>query len=239
MSHTTQRAQGYVVSDLHIFGCASLYQRKLPELYESVSQHTTVVLNGDTFDFKRSHYRSSSETTKHALAWLSDLLSRVPQTTLHYIVGNHDCQNALVEGISQLAAANPNLRLYQSHLRLGTNFFLHGDILDITHASDDLSLLRQRYATIEPSITSKLFAHLVSYSGLNKVEYLRHTKQALTARIMSYMREHHPQELNGIRALYFGHTHVPFTGFVSDGIAFHNTGSLIRGLQWLPLRFSL
>lgn len=239
MSPPQQQAQGYVVSDLHIFGCSSLFRSNLPEFYQSVSQHAAVVLNGDTFDFKRSIYRSSSETVGHALAWLADLVSRAPQTTFHYIVGNHDCQGALLEGITRLATTTTNLRLYASHVRIGTNLFLHGDILDISHTNDDLLSLRQRYASMEPSAASKLFAHLVTYTGLNKVEYLRHNKHSLALRIIRYLQAHCPEELGGIRAIYFGHTHVPFSDFTCDGITFHNTGSLIRGLRWLPLQFPL
>ena len=41
------------------------------------------------------------------------------------------------------------------------------------------------------------------------------------------------------RDCYFGHTHLPFTGYEHEGIVFHNTGSAIRGMSFRPLFFRL
>jgi UDP-2,3-diacylglucosamine pyrophosphatase LpxH len=231
------QTNGYVVSDLHIFGCSSLYEHHLPSFYQAVSQHSTIVLNGDTFDYKRSKYQTASETTTHALRWLTELLERSPHATFHYVVGNHDCQIELLESISNLTHSRGTIHLHQSHVRLGSNLFLHGDVLDLASPNQSITDLRQRYSTMEPSMLSKVFAQAVTYLRLNAIEYVRHSSQSLAQRILDYLQATYPDELQGVRAIYFGHTHVPVNGFKLDGIEFYNTGSLIRGLRWKPLEF--
>jgi len=237
MGVPSQQKNGYVVSDLHMFGCSSLYRRHLPEFYNSVSRHSTVVLNGDTFDFKRSNFRSAADTTAHALNWLTDLVERSPHTIFHYLVGNHDCQNSLISGIAKLTQTHGNIQLHHFHVRLGTNLFLHGDVLDLPDSSTDIAALRQRYSAIEPSMSSKLFAEVVTRLRLNMVEYIRHNTQSVADRITRHLQSACPGELDGVRAIYFGHTHVPIKGFEWRGLTFYNTGSLIRGLRWMPLEF--
>jgi UDP-2,3-diacylglucosamine hydrolase len=239
MQAPSPHGNGYVVSDLHIFGCSSLYERNLPAFYQSVMHHSMIVLNGDTFDYKRSIYRTASETTTRALDWISGLLERAPHATFHYIVGNHDCQSGLLDGIAKLSDSVGRIDLHRSHLRLGTNLFLHGDVLDLTDPGESISELRQRYSTVEPSLLSKIFAHMVTHLRLNSVEYLRHTPRLDAQRILRHLQSAHDPDLQGIRSIYFGHTHVPVSDFTLDGIKFFNTGSLIRGLRWQPLEFTV
>jgi UDP-2,3-diacylglucosamine pyrophosphatase LpxH len=238
MQAPSQQKNGYVVSDLHIFGCSSLYERNLPSFYQSVLQHSIIVLNGDTFDYKRSIYQTASETTAHALSWLSDLLERSPHATFHYVVGNHDCQSGLLDGISRLADSTGAIQLHQSHVRLGSNLFLHGDVLDLVDPNQSIEERRLRYSTVEPSRLSKIFAHTVTHLRLNAVEYVRHSSQSVSQRILRHIQSSYPNDLHGVRAIYFGHTHVPMSDCKLDGIEFYNTGSFIRGLRWSPLEFA-
>jgi UDP-2,3-diacylglucosamine pyrophosphatase LpxH len=239
MNAVSKQVYGYVVSDLHIFGCSSLYKHYLPDFYRAVSEHPVIVLNGDTFDFKRSCYRSAAETTTHALRWVDELIERWPNTTFYYLVGNHDCQRSLVDGILALSRTRGNISLHYSRVRVGTNLFLHGDALDLTTPSSSLDSIRHRYSTAEPSVASKIFAEIVTRLRFNAVEYVRHNTQSDVERIMRHLKSTCPEELDNIRTVYFGHTHVPFKDFEWEGITFNNTGSLIRGLRWMPQEFDL
>ncbi|MFO0417003.1 MAG: metallophosphoesterase [Pseudomonadota bacterium] len=228
---------GYVVSDLHIFSSSSLYSRYIPNFIRAVQQHAVVVLNGDTFDFKRSIYSSSAETTKHAIDWLDKLCLDHPQTTFYYLIGNHDCHlqflSALKEQLSELA----NLTVIPDALKLGDKIFIHGDVVDLPAGCNDLAKSRARYAQAEPSLLSKLSAEVITRLRLNLVEYLRHSNQRLAAKILSYLDFAMPDFRQNTREIFFGHTHVPIRHFEYDGIIFHNTGSLVRGLTWMPMEF--
>lgn len=43
----------------------------------------------------------------------------------------------------------------------------------------------------------------------------------------------------GIDHCYFGHTHCPFSDHSHQGVRFHNTGSGIRGMGFLPMGFEV
>jgi hypothetical protein len=239
MNTPSRPRKGYVVSDLHIFSCASLYERRLPEFFQSIGQYTDVVLNGDTFDFKRSVFSSSQETSAKAIEWLRELCERFPHTTFHYLLGNHDCNVHFVAHATTLAQSVSNLAIIQDSLLLGSALFIHGDVTDLPSGSLDLTTLRTRYAHAEPNLFSKIFANVVTHLRINSVEYLRHSKQSLACAIINYLQAVHPEQLHKATQIYFGHTHVPFTRFQYDRFTFHNTGSLVRGLVWMPLEFEI
>jgi UDP-2,3-diacylglucosamine pyrophosphatase LpxH len=239
MTQQYLKTSGYVVSDLHIFGSTSLYRHHIEAFLKSVQLYPVVVLNGDTFDFKRSTLESSAETVRQALLWLSDLCSRAPHTVFHYVVGNHDCQPGLISGISELCKAHANLHLHEIYVRIGECLFVHGDILDSDGVGQGLSEVRSRYLNLEPSRASTIFGEIVTRLRLNWVEYLRHRKESIVPRLTTHLTSSLSSELKLSRRVYFGHTHVPFQDFTHNGISFYNTGSLIRGLRWMPIEFPL
>jgi|688.fasta_scaffold07153_15 UDP-2,3-diacylglucosamine pyrophosphatase LpxH len=230
---------GYVLSDLHIFARSSLYERYLPTLEEAAASHRAVVLNGDTFDFKRSCFPSNDETCREASIWLSGLCLRHPETSFHYLLGNHDCIRPFVDSLRMIEKRCANLRVSEDTLKIGSNLFIHGDVCDLPKGENDLATLRRRYEAVQRSAFSIAFAQVVTYSRLNSVEYLRHSRRVLAERLMEYLEAVHPEELASTERIYFGHTHVPFSDFHYRGISFFNTGSAVRGLRLAPLEFPL
>jgi len=238
MNDRPSPCNGYVVSDLHIFGCSSLYERLLPTFYQGVSSHEITVLNGDVFDFKRSIFSTSAETLRQAIAWVRDLSSRAPHAKIFYLLGNHDSQLDFVQALKQSLPELPNVTLTEDSLRLGDSLFLHGDIVDLPPNAHDLAIVRSRYVGLEPHPTSRAFAQLVTHLRINSVEYLRHSRPSLARRILRYLDATQPGYRDRVKEIFFGHTHVPIRHFEYDGIIFRNTGSMIRGLPWRPLEFS-
>lgn len=230
---------GFVVSDMHIFAHSSLYERYLPLLEEASSRHRAIVLNGDTFDFKRSRFPSNEHTSREAITWLSGLCLRHPDTSFHYLLGNHDCLRPFVDALRMIEKRCANLRVSEDTLKIGSCLFIHGDVCDLPRGQNDLSTLRGRYEGVQRSLSSIAFAQLVTYSRLNAVEYIRHSKQALAERLLEYLQIVHPDELSSTERIYFGHTHVPFSDFQFKGVSFYNTGSAVRGLRLVPLEFPL
>jgi UDP-2,3-diacylglucosamine pyrophosphatase LpxH len=230
---------GFVISDLHIFSYASLYERYLPMLEAAASTYKIVVLNGDTFDFKRSRYANNRETSHAAIEWLGSLCVRNPETTFYFLIGNHDCNYSFVDELTLLEKRCANLHVSHDVLQIGSSLFVHGDVCDLPRGSLDIDGLRARYSSQERSIGSILFAQVVTYLRLNVVEYIRHRNFDLASRILYYLKKKYPEKLSATERIFFGHTHVPFTDLMVDGIKFSNTGSAIRGLKMNALEFPL
>ena len=237
MNERPPGCNGYVVSDLHIFGCNSLYERHLPAFYQGVSSHAVTVLNGDVFDFKRSIFASSAVTVEHAIAWMRDLSSRASNAKIFYLLGNHDSQLEFVRALKETLPELPNVSLMEDSLLLGRSLFLHGDAVDLPLNENNLATVRARYTHAEPHLTSRTFAQLITYLRINSVEQLRHSKASLATRILRYLDATQPGYRDSVQEIFFGHTHVPIHHFEHEGIVFRNTGSMIRGLPWRPLEF--
>jgi predicted phosphodiesterase len=231
--------KGYVVSDLHIFGCASLWKRYEADFYRAVDKHSIIVFNGDTFDFKRSKFSSSSETSTHAISWLKDLCKSHPSKKFYYLLGNHDSQREFTTALTQAASTISNLSVEIDTLRIGASIFLHGDAIDLPIGATDLKLVRESYYSCEPNFSSCAFAEVVMRLRINLLEYLKHSKKSLATKLLEYLNNTRPDLLEGAKDIFFGHTHVPFSDFEHQGRLFHNTGSLIRGLGWNPREFAL
>jgi len=238
MNHSSTPARGYVTSDLHVFGCGSLYETLLPTFYKQATQYPVIVLNGDTFDFKRAPFASSSETSKHAIEWLHNLSQIASSSSIFLVLGNHDCHKIFVQALHSASSNLPNVKIAPEQLRLGSCLFIHGDAIDLTQGATEITHVRSRYSQVEPHWRARAFSGLVTRLGLNKVEYLRHSPATLAQKILSYIRCTQPSILNGVRHIYFGHTHVPIDNFEYENFIFHNTGSMIRGLPWRPMEFT-
>lgn len=233
------RETGFVISDLHIFSCVSLYAKHLPMLEDAAGRHKVVVLNGDTFDFKRSRFSTNAETSQEAVRWLASLCLRHPATTFYFLIGNHDCNREFVEELRLLEKRCVNLHVADPVLQIGSCLFVHGDVCDLRAGETSLARLRERYSVQERSLGSIIFAQLVTHLRANIVEYVRHPRQALCQKIVSYLQATHPEKLASAERIYFGHTHVPFTDYAFAGLRFSNTGSAIRGLKMNALEFPL
>jgi UDP-2,3-diacylglucosamine pyrophosphatase LpxH len=229
---------GYVVSDLHVFSVVSTYERLAPTLYDGIRNASVLVLNGDTFDFKRSKYSSSKETAHHAAQWVEDLCVQFPHKQVHYVLGNHDCHYLFVEALHRLEAQHENLRVSEDILVINNSLFMHGDAIDLPSDSIDLTARRLRYAQVEPSASSKMCAQVVTRTRLNLVDHLRHTRSDLARSLLRYLGKRHAKSLASTKQVYFGHTHIPFHAFEYEGKLFYNTGSMVRGLTWMPATFT-
>jgi UDP-2,3-diacylglucosamine pyrophosphatase LpxH len=227
-----------VVSDLHIFSHASLYKRYSTYLLQTVGKYKIVILNGDTFDFKRSIFRTTEETALKAITWIRQICNSNPTTTFYYLIGNHDCQIQFTTRLKALPLELTNLRVADHTLRLGTKLFIHGDVIDLPDGSYDLALSRERYANAEPNLNSIIIAQIVTRMRLNILGNIRHSKLNQALRILDYLKAQDFKYSDSIDEIFFGHTHTAFRNFSYNGINFHNTGSLIRGLTWMPMEFN-
>ena len=87
----------YVFSDLHMFSRRSLAAEQMDQIRATVRKAATLVLAGDIVDFKWSELGSIEETAMATSEWLEDLLGESNRCEIHYLLGNHDHQEALIQ----------------------------------------------------------------------------------------------------------------------------------------------
>jgi len=198
-----------------------------------------LVLNGDIFDFRWSTLRDVETTVAASLAWLRDLLEAFPACQVHYVLGNHDCLARFREKLAARAATLPRLQWHEYGVRLGAALFLHGDCADEPMDPAGLRRHRERWEIDHPRSSLAAAAYSVADRlGITLFALARHFPQRETVeRIVHYLDRVWPDWQQIIRDCYFGHTHRPFSDYRQDGVAFHNTGSAIRGTDFNPMVF--
>jgi calcineurin-like phosphoesterase family protein len=232
---------GIVLSDLHLFARRSRAADCLRSLRADLGSANVLVLNGDTFDFRWSTLRDRRTTVAAALDWLRALVNDLPKCRIHYILGNHDYLAAFREELASLAPTLPRLRWHEHFLRLGPALFLHGDC---AHEPMDPDGLRRYRAPWEDDpqrgpVASGAYV-VADRLGLTRLAHARYFPPSRTVgRIVHYLDSAWPGWQSTIRDCYFGHTHLPFSGFRHNGVAFHNSGSAIRGMAFNPIKFKI
>lgn len=232
--------QGLVISDLHLFSRRSRAEGLLAEMEEQIASAEELVLNGDVFDFRWSVLPDMRTTTDAALEWLNTLIEKRSGKPIHYLLGNHDCVTCFTEKLSDFAEARPSLQCHPSFLRIGNNLFLHGDCANHRMDSEGHRRFRDAWSKDKQrGAIGRLFydaADAVGASG--KVHDLWFPLHDTVRRVAHYLDHILPDWREEIGHCYFGHTHLPFTGHRHDGVMFHNTGSAIREMEFMPLTFT-
>ena len=229
----------YFVSDLHLFSRRSQADKYRAQLHATAREADVFVLGGDIFDFRWSTLGSCAATIDAAIRWLDDLVAPHPHCQFYFVLGNHDCNRNFVARLDALAAISPNLRWYDDYLRLGHSLFLHGDVADGNLTAVTLAQRRQKWHHDERRrgpIKNMLY-DLAVHANLHKmVGQLANPQSKVAARIVGYLEDigHGPK--NGLRHIYFGHTHIAMTNFQFGGLTFHNGGAPIKGLEFQILK---
>jgi UDP-2,3-diacylglucosamine hydrolase len=233
--------QGLVVSDLHLFSRRSDGQTLWESIDEIRGGAEILVLNGDTFDFRWSHFADESKARAAALAWVESLIAGGHWKKVHYILGNHDCLSEFVEELSGLSSKQETFACHNLHLQLGRCLFLHGDCTNRRMNLEDLKQYRANWSKDWPrGAWSKALYDGVDALGISKIFHeLYFPNDGTIARLVHHLNLVFPQWRDNLDHCYFGHTHRPFSGHEHGGVTFHNTGSAIRGMGFQPLHFSV
>jgi predicted phosphodiesterase len=230
---------GLVVSDLHLFSRRSDGAELWDRIDDVRGDAEILVLNGDTFDFRWSHFADESKATAAALEWVERLIRDGRWKQVHYILGNHDCLSEFVKELRELASERETLACHELHLQLGRCLFLHGDCVNRRMSLEDLKRFRAQWSKDSPRGNfSKALYDGVDAVGVSKIFHqLYFPKERTIARLAHHLSLVFPDWRENLDHCYFGHTHQPFSGHEHGGVAFHNTGSGIRGMGFQPLPF--
>ncbi len=225
---------GYFVSDLHLFARRSRAERHVEEIYAAAAGAKMFVLGGDIFDFRWTTLKSVEATVDAAIGWLDELVTPHPECEFHFVLGNHDSHAPFVERLQELSDGLPNLQWHRYYMRSGSNLFLHGDVADRKMSQQTLSRKRERHGRErKQSGAANLLYDLAVQAQLHKLAAkVAHPKRRVAKRILNYLQDigHGPH--NGLKDVYFGHTHAALSNYQFGGLTFHNGGAPIKGLEF-------
>jgi len=237
----TRSKRGLVISDLHLFSSRSNGFSLMDEIWNDLSKLDVLVLNGDIFDFRWSQLTSEEETINEALKWLQKVVEISDDIQIHYIIGNHDCIVDFTKSIKEFSNNYPHLEIHDTQLILDRLLFIHGDCTNWNMSGSDLLRFRDSWSQKKMSPRSHLYLYnVMDKLGLSKGFHNCYYPRSVTVkRVAHHLDTILPDWRNSIDDCYFGHTHLPFSDYSLEGVRFHNTGSGIRGMKFLPLHFQI
>jgi UDP-2,3-diacylglucosamine pyrophosphatase LpxH len=230
---TTSVSKCCFVSDLHLFANRSDAHRYLNAIVKAASHADVFVLGGDIFDFRWSRI-PTLEAVERATRWLMELTAACPQCHFHMVLGNHDYHQAFIDRLVKLAPQVANLSWHRFYVRLGDSVFLHGDVAD--KEMDARSLAEARAEWLDERrrgpFLSKLYDVVVLTRLHKPVPYLVYSRRIVGRPIFRYLHNIGEGPAEGVRNVYFGHTHAKMSNYQYRGLRFHNGGAPIKGVKY-------
>ncbi len=223
-----------VISDLHLFSGRSLAVKYDSTIQQSAASADAFVLNGDIFDFRWSTLPSTDATIEAATQWLTGLVKSYPNCQFHYVLGNHDHFEQFTRNLDVLARLESNFSWHPFYLRNGSNVFLHGDVANGWITPTRLARLRSQTGFHLPrgaimnalyDLAIRLRLHIIAAG-------LAYPKHVVVRRLHAYLDELRIGHRDGVRNVYFGHTHLALDNYEINGLTFHNCGAPIAGLRF-------
>ncbi len=223
----------FFVSDLHLFANRSNGHRYLEQIAGTASRADVFVLGGDIFDFRWSRI-PTLKAVQRAVQWLAELTSACPGCHFHLVLGNHDYHQALIDRLHDLEKQVVNLSWHRYYVRLGSSVFLHGDVADKEMDARMLAEAREEWldARRRGPFLSMLYDVVVLTRLHKPFPHLVYTKRIVVRRILKYLESIGEGPGDGVRDVYFGHTHRKLSNYHYRGLAFHNGGAPIKGVKF-------
>lgn len=228
------------VSDLHKFAARSNADAYEPELRRQAAESRWCVLGGDIFDFRWSQYGSPGATADAAMEWLAELTESCPETEIHFLLGNHDHNDAMTERLPALSEKYDRFHWYAFYARLGSTLFLHGDAADVPRRKPTernecqaTRLARRRERSRHHGKRPRSRASNRMYGAFLRTRLHRivpkvaYPTRRVVKRLAHYLDGLNHGAAHGVRDVYFGHTHFPVRDYWYAGLTFHNGGAPI------------
>lgn len=228
----------YFVADLHLFANRSVAHRYREEIGRAAAKATTFVLGGDIFDFRWSRHASTGHAVDEAIAWLSALAAESPRCHFHFLLGNHDYHQGLIDRLADLQRKTPNLSWHPFYFRQGWNIFIHGDAADRKTTGETLADRRARWLhhRRRGRTMNRLYDLVVATRLHGPWPYVIYRRRVVAKRILAYLRDIGQGPEQGVRHVYFGHIHRPMADYRYGGLVLHNCGAPIKGSRFRILK---
>jgi UDP-2,3-diacylglucosamine hydrolase len=206
------------------------------KIHAIIDDADIIVLNGDIFDFRWSHYPDHETTVYAAVEWLEELVSLAPDSEFRYVMGNHDTVSDFVPFLDQLSDKHAGFYWHEFTWQYQDILFLHGDAIHSRMSHDQFLEYRNAWkADQQRSKTADRLYDAASAAGLiNLIHKLGFPERKSVTRMSAYLES---TGLNkGINKVYFGHTHVAINGIDYKGIRYFNCGAAMKGTPFNVLK---
>lgn len=232
---------GLFLSDLHLFSRRSTGQERWDASASRIREADLIVLGGDLFDLRWSQVGNLADTLDAAKDWLLKAVALNPDAKWVFLPGNHDCHPEMLYRLTQISDQHENFEWHSEHWRIGDHVFLHGDVLDGRRHKHGLMGYRKAFHEdrAKGELANMLYSAVIFSRLHGVVPRIRHSRNQTCATLLNYVEQEYAIPKRDIQAIYFGHTHVPFSGYVYRGVSFHNPGSGIRHLRYSPVPFQV
>ncbi len=225
------RQSTYFISDLHLFCRRFDGERFWDQTLEAAGRAKLFVLGGDIFDFRWTTMATIEDTADEAIRRLETLIASNRECKFHFLMGNHDHHETFLARLERLAQNESNLSWHPYYLRLGTSMFLHGDVASRRMDRESLEKERSRWLRVrKQGRVTNWFYDLAVHARLHVLAYhIAFPKLAVARKILAYLERIGHGATTGVANVYFGHTHLPLSGFAYGGVRFHNCGAPVKG----------
>lgn len=223
----------YFVSDLHLFANRSNAHRYLEQIAQAASGADAFVLGGDIFDFRWARI-PPARAAESAARWLDELTAGCRSCRFHLVLGNHDYHQVLIDRLVRLERQTANLAWHRYYVRLGDSVFLHGDVAERRMDARKLALAREQWLDRRHRgpFLSRMYDVVVLTRLHKPVPHLVFAKRIVVRRILKYLESIGQGPADGVRDVYFGHTHKKLSNYRYRGLTFHNGGAGIKGTKF-------
>lgn len=229
VKHSAQK--GIVLSDLHLF--TKRAKNITPEYIADLCVEADYcILNGDIFDFKWSIYPTFNETAAQASLFLIRLCNLVPECTIYYVLGNHDCSPDFMSVLETIGC--DNFTWNATHVHIDRHLFIHGD-LPMAGGDVFVRTIKDAYRIHGQAKSAHLMYQLVVSLRLHHIASMTMIPRLCARLLYNAIEQSNPSLLNNIDHVYFGHTHHAFKNYRYKGIYFHNTGSAVMHTDFNPI----
>jgi UDP-2,3-diacylglucosamine pyrophosphatase LpxH len=225
------RQQTYFISDLHLFCRRFDGERFWQKTREAAGHARVFVLGGDIFDFRWTTMSTIEDTVDEAIRRLQLLVADNRECMFHFILGNHDHHKAFLKRLKQLEQIESNLSWHPYYFRHGASLFLHGDVASNKMNHESLKRKRSRWLHVRKRgrIANRLYDVAVCAHAHTLVYRIVYPKHVVAKRLLAYLEGIGHGPMTGVANVYFGHTHLPLSGYTHGGVRFHNCGAPVKG----------
>ncbi len=204
-------------------------------------------------DFSLKHHVTPDIVIEKAIAesiaFLKQFVKENPQTKLHFVLGNHELIKKFRGELDELEKNNANFEWSPEAIKIGDAMFVHGDLsigrttdqarktYRIREAHGHMGWIKVLTLTLEEP--GQTVVNLIRYPWLcipKMDRWLKRHDGTVNAKgepklHMKEDGETKPFSMEGIHHVFFGHTHIKFSGLPSKlfpDVVYHNTGALTK-----------
>jgi predicted phosphodiesterase len=212
----------------------------ISQIEQCIADHDHIIFNGDSLELVYPHTNEQ---------WFAELLEDWAQqaqqadTTLHWVLGNHDDTSALEQALGEIAERYPeHVNVHPVALRLGSALFTHGDLPLRQHHYDDMQVESRRLDREKPmgtklaqsfgergetmAATVGKHANSLVHTPVSALTHtFRRPEQQVTrlyhsladSALLAGMDTADGQRLPRVQDIVTGHTHTPYIGLERRG----------------------